>query len=164
MRYRLCLLSLLLILAGCGIGDDTRNVNVTALPTLHFDPVETLVVAESCDNTQALEAWLQVIDTHLLSYNDMLDTALDSTVFDMREDVMYMADLRAYAAGIPAPDCAADTQRNVIAAMTTTINLLTDYANGETGELVPLVEQSRQALGNVRPEVDALIERLDAQR
>jgi hypothetical protein len=151
------------VLMGCSGGSSGDRINATTLPPLRFEPIEALTIAGVCEDSRALEQWLQVIDTHLLIYVDVINEAEDKSLFDLREDIVYLSDLRDFAVAQAAPDCAAETQRAVVDAMTITLRAFEDYVNGEDVDVTIAVQTSRDAFADVRLKVDALIEQLEVQ-
>jgi hypothetical protein len=165
MKTRLLILILSLILvivaAACAIADSP----VKQGPPLTLWPPPTPVFDDdiSCDDTAALESWLQSSTFMKEDFLDLAKATKDKRRGDIHDDVAELAARRDKMSAIAVPDCTTEAHIMIVDAMNKAVTVFLEYNNGdreELGDIVNRTEASFDAAGIIQAE---LTDRLEQQ-
>ena len=149
------------LLSACALGDVV--VNTTPLPPITLAPPPALNLVGSCDDTKALETWLQVSTELRENFQTQMNAAAAKNKNDMYADIVNMAALRDSSFGVATPDCAADAGMKLSDAMNQAVTAFQSYFNGDAPDLGNSVVNINNQLDSVQAAQIELIKQMDTQ-
>ncbi len=159
---RFLLLPLLAVtIASCAINDSTTK---QPEPPITLNAPAALVEEGTCDVTVDLETWLQVTVPARQQFQSRLSEAAAKNAADVHDDTLFLAGLRDTVARTHTPDCGADVQKTLIAAMSGAVTALQGYFNHTlSGDLNTALAEPLKALSQVTAIQNDLITRMKNQ-
>lgn len=156
-----CLCALFAVLAvSCGPGASAPAVTV---PPLTVSPPPTPAFSGTCDTSRDLANWLESSMFYAQEFADLVSQAVGKPVAGMVEDVVYMARMRADFGQVAAPDCAENTQRMILEAMTDAVEGFQAFINGEASQVDGVAADVLRQMDQVSASHDGLMARLETQ-
>ncbi len=153
-------MALLLLLAGCAIGETSTP---TPPPPVTIVPPPEITFQGDCNVTHDLEMWLQV-STQL---RDDFLTAMNETAAksknEMRDGILMMAAVRDAAHKIVTPDCAADVETTLSDTMNEAVSVFQAYFNDDRPDLGNTVATVTQRFEQITALQNELVVRMETQ-
>ncbi|MEO8611872.1 MAG: hypothetical protein ABI690_28495 [Chloroflexota bacterium] len=149
-------------LSACALGDVT--VNTTPLPPITLPPPPALNLVGSCDDTKALETWLQVSTELRENFQTQMNAAAAKSKNDMYGDIINLSALRDSGFGVATPDCAADAGMKLSDAMNLAVGAFQSFFNStDSSNLDSTVVDINYKLDSVQATQIELVKRMDSQ-
>jgi hypothetical protein len=149
-----------LMLVACALGDVS---SATSQPPITLAPPPALVLSGNCDDTKALEFWLQVTSQLVSDFQTQMNAAAAKPKIEMYTDVLNLAAIRDAAFAAPTPDCAQEAELTLSDAMSQAVSRLQAYFNGDVPDLGNIVTDANTKLDTVIAQQTELLNRLNAQ-
>lgn len=156
----LALVAGVMLLAACTV-DETIQPTLPPPITLAVPPEVTLL--GNCEQTSALEQWLQTTSLALSDFITTMNSAAGQERAEMYDEILFLAALRDAAAAAKAPDCALDTQIRMVDGMNTAVTTFQGYFNGDLTDLGTMIGDVSGQLDRVIAAQNELIIRLESQ-
>lgn len=155
----LCLM-LVIVAAACAIAD----APVKQGPPVTLSPLPELVFTDdvSCDDTSALESWLQSSTFMMDDFLAIMKTAAGKRG-DIYDDVIALATLRDQVFTMTVPDCAVEPHNMIADAMKIAVTVFQEYNNGDREELGGIVDETKGRFEGVGAFQTELTDRLEQQ-
>lgn len=153
-------LPLVLVLAGCALGDAPP---VTTIPPVTLAVPPTLVFAGDCEGTEELNSWLQSTDFLVTEFLTTINSTVGLSREALRERVLHLGKVRDEASKVVTPDCAQPVHLLLVEAMNTAVSNFQAYANGDLQDLGNIVAEIIGQVDRVIAAQNDLKTRLEAQ-
>jgi hypothetical protein len=156
-----CLIAFLLVLlAACTVDETSQS---TPPPPITLEPPPEITLSGTCDETSALEGWLQTTSFALSSFITTMNTTAGQERAAMYENIQALAALRDSSAAAVVPDCAVGTQLRMVDAMNRAVAAFQSFFNGDQDGLGSTIGDVSAQLDQIIAEQSELIARLESQ-
>lgn len=146
------LISISLVLMGCAVTErpaiDRSPLTLAAPPTVQY--------LGTCEDERTLEQWMQPVTFHQREFLSTLLTLPGSARHDAYPRVERLAQLRDRLSAVPVPDCAATTHEAFVLVMSSIVDDMQRYINGEALDPADIVTMHEAAFVQAQGLLDTL--------